>query len=160
MSEILFTKIQFEFSEHLGHVTDRILLDFPAGELSRQEFSYSGVIISSIGIILTEEEKDCLRPYLNAADYERYRDNPETDSWDHCNGYWDCVSVEFAGITNASIPLIRIPWSVFHDEKHMRPYEHLFEKLNELFNVYERKPRKRRDAIVNNRYFRLNCSHI
>ena len=119
MNEILFTRIQFNIVGQLGSVLERLLLDFPKGELSKQVFSPGGKITSSIGIYLTENEKKELQPLLNAHDYEPYRDLLSEDEWDNfTTGYFDGVHADFEGITNDSIPLIRISWSAFHDMKH------------------------------------------
>ena len=148
MNEVLFTRIQFEIVGCHGHVLSRLLLDYPPGELSKQDFSYGEKITSSIGIYLTEYEKKEILPLINAHDYEPYRDMKDNDEWDQfATGYFDEVHAEFIGITNASIPLVRFSWSAFHDEKHKRPYEYLYEKLNSIVSEYEKKPRKRRTVI-------------
>ena len=133
MNEILFTRLQFDITGFRSHVFERILLDFPSGELSIQNFNYGGTLTSSSGIYLTEIEKDQLLPFINAKDFEPYRVMSENDEWnDPLSGYFDGVYAEFTGITNSIIPLIRFRWNVFHEKGFERPYELLYITLTDI----------------------------
>ena len=146
MNQILFTKVQYEFLSS-GRIIERILLDCTSGELSRQRFSGGENVVSSIGIILLAKEMEKLKPYLNTADFEAYRDINPDFSDPNINGYCDEHQVEFTGITNPSTPPIRIQWQFLHDDQQMLPHEKLFEKLNNLLQEYEKKPGKKRNVI-------------
>lgn len=147
MNRILFTNVQFDFLS-FGRSTERILLNCSTRELSRQRFSTGENVESSIGIILLEEEMERLKTSLNAVEFEKFRDKKPAPDDPYIKGYWDECRVEFTGITNSSIPLIRIDWNLIHDDQHMWPHEKLFKELNRILTEYEKKPAKKKNVTI------------
>ena len=122
--KIYYTKIIFEKINRCKNEWS-ILLNVESKEAAFQRFQWSGrkeKVVESFSKKLTDQDIADLLPYINALDFEPYRDIDDSKDW-FC---YDNYSLKFTGITNSYIPLYQHYVYLNYNRKDMRPYEKLY----------------------------------
>ena len=83
-------------------------------------------LIFSYGTELTEYEISLLKPYCDTNEFEKYRNRKMKLDEEGCIGYRDEINMEFCGISNSHLPIIKLPMDYYYDEKHIWPSEKLY----------------------------------
>ncbi len=97
---------------------------------------YEQEIVFSYGIKLTEQQMESLLPLCNALDFEPFRDRKMTMGEEGYCGYRDEVMVEFKGITDSHIPLLKLPMDYYYDDQHIWPSEKLYRYI--IKNIFSK----------------------
>lgn len=127
MEKIYYSKIIFECSCH--SVGWNFSVNTVAKEIAYEYWKYKGrkeEVVQSFARKLTDEELVQLLPYINANDFEPYRNVEEKWGDEGRVGYFDEVSINFVGMTNDYLPIYQHRMSYCYDEQHRRPYERLY----------------------------------
>ena len=130
-----YTKIIFETWMPWGRMYTT-MINIPAKEYSCEVWTYQGgkeKVLGNLAKKLTDGDIQGLLPYINALNFEPYRDREDRMDDPGFEGYRDEYSVHFTGITNSHLPIYRHWMNYFYDEEHTRPYEKLYQYVNKNF---------------------------
>ncbi len=126
-----FSVLQIEVKTS-SRVEERLILNAAASELSYQEFDVYGDVTVNYGINLTAEQMNEIKPYIDMAKFEPFQEGNCCDL-EHSCGYYDEINVDFIGISDSPIAMIRLSMNQTHDIQHQLPTERL---LNYLCGKY------------------------
>lgn len=124
--KIYYTKIIFESDDSLRGIWN-ILLNVAMKEFAFECLEWKGgkeKVVKNFSKQLTDEDITELLPYINALDFEPYRNVDDHDYGEFllCD---DRPTLKFIGITNSYLPLYQhYFWGGYGKE--VRPYEKLF----------------------------------
>ena len=155
--DIYFSKIEFQkYMSVSKALIFCMVLDLDQRELSYQEYGIKqrrasdddNRIILSHGIRLTDEDMERILPYCRVKEFEPYRsDNRFLDSSQYISE--SEAAMNFKGITDSHIPMIKIAMSSFHTKNRRYPNERLFEFL---VKNYIKTVRKLKNSIAATEY--------
>ncbi len=98
-------------------------------ELSFEQIGRNGKVIWSYAKKMCKSELDELLPYINALEYEPYRDIRDSMEDEGFCGYRDEYSLHFIGFTDSYLPLFWHDMTLLYRGKYIRPYEKLYQYL-------------------------------
>lgn len=138
---IYFSKFMIQYSYFQKHY--RIQCNVLSKELSYEmyetKFIRSGEklisgtekILFQDGIHLTDEDIESLKPYINAWEFETYRDKKPWDDRGSVIGYFDGPHMTFEAISGSHLPLLKLDMTYFFEPKW--PTEKLDDYLYDTF---------------------------
>lgn len=117
---------KFQFSTY-GEFYERVVCNIPYRELSYQRYKlvprpssmkdieWNEKVTVEIAHILTIEEIEEIKPFINAKKFEPYRHKKMMPFDSEGCRYMDGIHRDFEGITDSFLPYIKIPMDYFHE---------------------------------------------
>lgn len=119
--------IKFEFVAQ-GSINYAVACNTLQKELSYQEYDKKFNMIKNYGIHLKDNDMQELSEYINALEFEAYR-NKNADDSKYIIGYRDEYSIYFRGVTDSQMPLIQLSVADIYKNGYEPPQHKLYDYI-------------------------------